>query len=62
MFEFIVRNYHANVMIKQKREIMRACYLEKQIRKHEKHCIETHREHRKHDEHYIKGADIVTPL
>jgi hypothetical protein len=54
MFELIVRDYHANVMIKQEREIRRACYFEEHTRKHEKHRIETHCEHRKHDEHHIK--------
>jgi hypothetical protein len=41
-------------MIKQKRKIIRVCYLKKQIRKHEKYRIKTHHEHQKHDEYHIK--------
>ncbi len=54
MFELIVRNYHANVIIKQKRKIMRIYYLEEQTRKHKKYCIETHCEHQEHNKHHIK--------
>ncbi len=54
MFELIIRNYHANVMIEQKREILQVCYLEEHTREHEKHRIETHCEYREHNEHYIK--------
>ncbi len=45
MFELIVKNYHANVMIKHKREIMRAYYFEEHTREKEKHRIKTHCEH-----------------
>ncbi len=54
MFELIIRNYHANVMIEQKREILQVCYLEEHTREHEKHRIETHRERHTHDKHRIK--------
>jgi hypothetical protein len=41
-------------MIKQEQKIIRICYLEEHTRKHEKHRIETYREHRKHNKHHIE--------
>jgi predicted RNase H-like nuclease (RuvC/YqgF family) len=56
IFEFIAKNYHVNVMIKQKLKILWTCYLEKHIRKHEKHRDEAHRERHIHNKHRIETS------
>jgi predicted RNase H-like nuclease (RuvC/YqgF family) len=56
MFELIAKDYHVNVMIKQKQKILWACYSEEHTREHEKHRIAIHRERHILNEHRIETS------
>ncbi len=56
MFKFIAKNYHVNVMIKRKLNILWVCYFEEHIREREKHRDETYHERHIHSKHRIETS------